>query len=357
MMVVLRLRARAALACALVALCAAQCSAALPRPAPVSPLLRGDSGNDHAVSLPLLNISGFSWLENLVFDGKGNLWMSEATRGQLWRVAPTDTGDAYNATLVLDGFRHVDGLVVEPDGGTVYAVAQQAGAKAGDPAMVVAVRSNATRVNDYAVVAHTPELPNGMKRDLVTGLLYLTVEGKDFLPTQGKVYEVDATTGSVTVIMEGFFWSDGIAIDNAARLLYVGELMTGHIYKYDLATHTPLGRFDDGLSALRLQWLDDFFVDVDCRSIVGAEYSKGNVVRIDLATNTSTVLYSGFTSPTAVLWGPTGDANFRATSLYVTEGGSFDAANTQRSIVEIPNARPAAPSGGSPCWTYLAGRG
>lgn len=38
-----------------------------------------------AADLPLLNFEGFSWAENLAFDGLGNLFVTDAVRGELWR--------------------------------------------------------------------------------------------------------------------------------------------------------------------------------------------------------------------------------------------------------------------------------
>lgn len=36
----------------------------------------------------LLNVDGFTWAENLAFDGLGSLFVSEAVRGELWRIYP-----------------------------------------------------------------------------------------------------------------------------------------------------------------------------------------------------------------------------------------------------------------------------
>lgn len=38
-----------------------------------------------AADLPSLNFEGFSWAENLAFDGLGNLFVTDAVRGELWR--------------------------------------------------------------------------------------------------------------------------------------------------------------------------------------------------------------------------------------------------------------------------------
>ena len=326
-------------------------------------VLAAMQGHTAASEAPLLEVSGFSWVENIVFDGHGNLWASEATLGQLWRVHLTEDGSAWNKTLVLEGFRHVDGLAVTDDGTTLYAIAQWHNQSHAGEALVVSVQTDTLAVNDYSVVAVTPELPNGMKRNLVTGKLYLTVEGPEFLPTQGKAYEVDIESGKVTVILKDFFWSDGIAMDHPQQLLYIGELMTGKIYMYNMSSGEAQGFFHDGLDADQLQWLDDFFVDNDCTSIVGAGYSEGVLVRFQAGVDThpnATVLATGLTNPTAVLWGPLGDesaaAGFRSTSLYVTEGGGFTDKVVNRRIVEVPNMR-AAPPAETKCWNYRVGLG
>ena len=152
--------------------------------------LGSETSNSYADGAPLLEVSGFSWVENLVFDGNGNLWASEATSGQLWRVHLDTTGPeaVWNKTLVLDGFRHVDGLVVSSDGNTIYAIAQTHNqSRTASGAMVVSVSAVTPTFGKFNVVARTPDLPNGMKRNLVTNKLYLTVEGQEFLPGQGKV--------------------------------------------------------------------------------------------------------------------------------------------------------------------------
>ena len=138
-----------------------------------------------------------------------------------------------------------------------------------------------------------------------------------------------------------------------------------------MTSKQALGLFKSGLDAEKFQWLDDFFVDADCSSIVGAAYSEGKIVRFATAFDDSgspvpsnnsnvTVLASGLQTPTAVLWGPQGPgaaaAGFRATSLYVTEGGGFTPKVTDRRIVEVPNMR-AAPPNSSACWTYMVGQG
>jgi hypothetical protein len=46
-----------------------------------SSLMAGASG-------ALLNVDGFAWAENLAFDGLGSLFVSEAVRGELWRIYP-----------------------------------------------------------------------------------------------------------------------------------------------------------------------------------------------------------------------------------------------------------------------------
>jgi hypothetical protein len=37
-------------------------------------------------TLPNLVISGFSWAENLVFDGYGSLFVCDSVRGEIWKI-------------------------------------------------------------------------------------------------------------------------------------------------------------------------------------------------------------------------------------------------------------------------------
>lgn len=44
------------------------------------------SGLGAVSALPLLEVSGFSWAENLAFDGRGSLFVSDVATGELSRI-------------------------------------------------------------------------------------------------------------------------------------------------------------------------------------------------------------------------------------------------------------------------------
>ena len=56
-------------------------------------------------ALPLLEVDGFGWAENLCFDGLGSLFVSEMTGGKLHRIWLSDDGQSYNKEIHLDGFK------------------------------------------------------------------------------------------------------------------------------------------------------------------------------------------------------------------------------------------------------------
>ena len=54
--------------------------------------------------LPMLEVGGFSWAENLVFDGNGGLFASEYHRGELIRIQLCEDGASYCQAVHLSGF-------------------------------------------------------------------------------------------------------------------------------------------------------------------------------------------------------------------------------------------------------------
>lgn len=39
--------------------------------------------------------TGFAWAENLIFDGNGNLFVSDVTRGEIYRIYYSETNHSY----------------------------------------------------------------------------------------------------------------------------------------------------------------------------------------------------------------------------------------------------------------------
>ncbi len=71
-------------------------------------------------TLPVLDMSGFSWAENLAFDANGNLFVSDATTGKIWRIFLPPNANSYSRTLHLSGFDGCLGLVASEDGQQMF---------------------------------------------------------------------------------------------------------------------------------------------------------------------------------------------------------------------------------------------
>ena len=278
-----------------------------------------------------LDMEGFAWAENLTFDGRGGLIVSDAFTGDIWRIE--HDGEGHRRTLIATGFEGALGLAYLRVGGPLFAAVRTLDDTA--PYQIVAIAGDGTTTT----IVSLPEAPNGLEADTATGLLYATTEA-DFAPGEAAVYEVDPLTYSFTEVMSGLFGADGAAIDVDARMLYVGEVLSGVIHIYDLDSGEIIDSFQ-GLHGRRLQFLDDFELSEDREAIIGADFMRGTVVRIPIGVDLRGQpegMLEGFTAPTAVV---RGEAPFWDTSsLFISEGGGFRSWATNGRVVEIPGALP-----------------
>lgn len=78
----------------------------------------------HAASVSVSVIAdGFTWVENLAFDGRGAAFVSDLAHGTITRLAFNATTQTYDKTLWASGFKKVLGLSVDPSAPHVmYAV-------------------------------------------------------------------------------------------------------------------------------------------------------------------------------------------------------------------------------------------
>lgn len=279
-----------------------------------------------SVSAQTLEIDGFAWAENLEFDGHGNLFVSDSLRGEVWRIYLYN--GEYRQDLFMSGFEAVGGLAVTPDGLHMYACARTS-------SEYMIISFSTTRPFEWAMVAILPKSGNGLALH-GDGLLYASTEG-NFLPDEGEVYRVDPQTGEVHILMTDLWSSDGMDIDPVRNILYVGEVLTGWVWMYDLTSDQDLGRFR-AMYGRKKQWLDDFVLSDDGSKIFGADFGRGDLVVFEVGTpDTLQVLAQGYTSPTSVDWGR--GPGFHTTSLYLTEGGGMAETVTNRRVIEIPNMR------------------
>ena len=302
-----------------------------------------------ANSLPLLCLDGFSWAEQLVFDGLGNMFVSEAVRGELWRIhLCEESSDAYCSEIYLtEGFKQFGGLVVSPDGLTLYA-----GATLEDDSK--ALISVATQGNNtHTVVTSTTHQPNGLQGDFETNTLYYTDEGTGS-EEGGTLRSINLNAGGTEAIVKDHIdMADGLWYDTSSQLLYVGWLLSMEISVFSLATGVPvLLEVYPGCSSLDniKHMLDDITLspstsmssngssNLGQTTLLGADWT-GRAIQLfslDGKSLSSIDTPEGLTlkEPTSVRWGH--GPGFDSESIYVTEGGGATPRQTNRRVVQIP---------------------
>ena len=288
--------------------------------------------------------TGFSWAENLHFDGQGNLFVSDFRKGHLVRVWWDAATQSYAQEIHLQqGFHRFLGIASTPGDPWVYVVAQQAASSE-----YVVVKTMATQPERFEVVAYLKGMGNGLA--MHDGFLYTAMEG-DFLPGEGRVFRIDPWNGNVT-LLNGALWSaDGVYIlqVDAQPVLLVSQLLDARLWAFDVSTNQSLGRIAE---VQHHTWMDDFCAvqvknlhaagNRPTLQVYGAGFLRGEVVTFQTPlpppeSNTSrpvmSVIADGFKSPTSVR--PGTGKGFRSTSLYVSEGGGLFASDSDRSIIEL----------------------
>jgi len=292
-------------------------------------------------SLPLLNLDGFSWAEQLVFDGRGNLFVSEAVRGELWRIwLCTDESNSYCSEIFLtDGFNQFGGLTVSPDGLTLYAgVTLDDNSKA---LISVPTTGNTT----YTIVMPTAHQPNGLQGDFRTNTLYYTDEGTGS-EEGGTLRSINLDTATESIVKDHIDMADGLWYDVDTQLMYVGWLLSMEITVFSLSSGRPVLVEEKFPGCASLDNVKHMLDDITLMSssthmgqttLLGADWTGRSIQLFSLAGhNITTVETPGLTlkEPTSVRWGR--GPGFDTRSIYVTEGGGATARQTNRRVVQIP---------------------
>lgn len=298
-------------------------------------------------ALPNLVVPGFSWAENLVFDGLGNMFVSDSIRGELWKINLCKNGTDYCNTFHLnDGFSSFGGLQVSPDGMTVYA-----GATLTDGTFVVVTTpTNAENAESYTIIAKTKKQPNGMACDWNTQTLYYTNEGS---PSEsGMLVGVDLKTGAESILFSGINGADGAWFDAPTNLLYVGLLTDKKVVVFNVSNPVSspdfLVREFPGLSTVlgATHMLDDITLlsttdsaHLGSTVLLGADWLGSELQQFTLdGTAVQSIPppagIDKFFQLTSVRWGR--GPGFDPSSVYVTEGGGLLARQTDRRVIQIP---------------------
>lgn len=288
-------------------------------------------------SLPMLNIDGFSWAENLVFDGLGGLFVSEAIRGQLWRVSFDSSSNSYNATVhISKNFKQFGGLSVSPDGKTVFAAAVTED-------KVNSILSTSTLPaligeKSYSFIAKDlDELPNGMALVPDQNALYFTSE-------KGTLTKVDISTGKVTLVTDQLAKPDGLWFDTSSKLLFVSELVKKRMKVFDTGTNTFSEYYSFGENLGKVHFIDDITLvsDVNKENLgktefVAADWTGRAVVHLTLDGQFIKTIPPpdgiAYFEPTSVRRGK--GPGFDSNSFYITEGGGLTRHAHNRRVLQL----------------------
>eukprot|EP01102_Stenamoeba_stenopodia_P004332 TRINITY_DN14653_c0_g1_i1.p1 TRINITY_DN14653_c0_g1~~TRINITY_DN14653_c0_g1_i1.p1 ORF type:complete len:355 (-),score=60.57 TRINITY_DN14653_c0_g1_i1:94-1158(-) len=304
---------------------------------------------------PLLNISGFSWAENLIFDGVGNLFVSDFTTGVLHKISFNDSSDSYEMIDFAQVSGHAAGLsswsppsvsgdvAALPSGPSPFIVLT--GTNDGENVVIIYAQDGTSQI-----VGELSTIGNGLalwtpsdQPSLITA--FVTAEA-DFVPFLGEVFRVNVNisdeSGSPSngdVIMNKLTSPDGLRLwcptvnQTSGCLLYISQALTKVFLVYDVDSNSVVNKFNVPSPA---KLVDDFCISPDGSTIYAADFIGGAVISFasDGSSPESTVIATGFTSPTSVRIGS--GYGFRNTSLYVTEGGGLSTSDTNRRVIEIP---------------------
>lgn len=201
----------------------------------------------------ILDMSGFSWAENLCFDSSGkNMFVSDAVGDTIWRIF--ESGGVYKRVAHLTGFSAL-GLARTEVGGNEVMVA----AVKFSMFNRTLVYFDPTRPDFYQLVLPGSKTGyNGLGVYQKTGKIYSASEGL-FIPSLGNVWEIDPETRKATAIISSLNGADGIYIDQERGLLYASEVLTHKMVVYDLESRKVIRHFQvSGIKSI-----DDFTLSTD----------------------------------------------------------------------------------------------
>lgn len=299
--------------------------------------------------LPLLNVSGFGWAENLAFDGHGSMFVSEHSRGEMIRINLCKDGTDYCQAVHLSGFKNIGGLSISPDGNTIYA-----GVTFEDKSTHI-VSTSTAQVNNgqYSTIAKTSNQCNGMQ--LFNSILYCTSEGG--VKGDGYVFTVDLATGTEQVVYTNLN-ADGAWINPLTQHLFVGQVESMKVAVFNISSTSRdvifAGNFAGPGGQIKhpgLSILDDLTLaspggesesdgddskGIGSTQLFGADWLGKKLLRFSLdgSSMEEVPVPAGIKLKelTSVRWGK--GPGFDEKSVYVSEGGGFKGI-TNRSIVQI----------------------
>jgi hypothetical protein len=295
-----------------------------------------------AAELPTLNVGGFSWAEQLAFDGLGNMFVSDAVAGELRKIYLCEDGTKYcNDVFLTKGVKQFGGLQITPDGRTIYA-----GVTLDDKSKALISADTKSRMDNFEIVTVTEHQANGLACDFDEQICYMTDEGTGS-EEGGSVSSINLITGTQTVVKDHIPGADGAWLDTTSRILYVGELLTLNIIAFDVSSQPPvlIGTYPGLGEALgKPHMLDDITLfsttnkqNMNETVLLGSDFTGKAVMKFSLDGKEASAVVPPegieLKEITSVRWGK--GPGFDAQSIYVTEGGGATKLNTERRVLQI----------------------
>eukprot|EP00938_MAST-03A_sp_MAST-3A-sp1_P005603 g5603.t1 len=274
--------------------------------------------------------------EDTIFERETALFVSENTRGEIWKI--TWNGSSYDQTKLKlsDAFTRFAGLA-KNEKEEIFALGNP---RKGNGCQMIKLSSWSGETS-YTVIANLPRLCLGGGLAYYGNNVFYAASEGDFFPFEGEVYRIE--NQKVHVIQDHGFADDGVFIDTANELLYVSEAES--VSHKMLVLNASNGSSLLGMMKIgNVNMIDDFTVEALTGRIVAADFLAGKVVRFkgwkDSKSPTAEVLLSGITSPTSARFGCVSDIHhgFSDKLIFVSEGGGLLSSTHDRRVIAFSAA-------------------
>jgi len=293
--------------------------------------------------LPVLDMDGFTWAENLGFDGLGNMFVSDPVVGKLWRIYLDPSTNKYEKVVHLDTYDRFLGIAFEqtPSGPIGYVVADEGPTFNRNHYIVQFDPTPAGALPvKHSVAAKLPHGGNGLAYFGGDRTLFATHEGGPNEP--GVVMRAWLSNGTAEVVanIDG---ANGAAVDENTGQLHVGSLFGAYFTTFQLPNMTLVQKND----APGMFSIDDFCLSRDGTVRFATDFMFSHVV----ASSQKGMAYViqndasyNLRFPTAAKWGF--GPGFNSSLLYVTEGGGILPRDTSQRVLQMePRAMPVMAGG------------
>lgn len=291
-------------------------------------------------NFPLLKFDGFSWAENLVFDGLGGLFVSETIRGELWKIQICANNTMYCGSIYLkdEKIMKIGGLSVTNNGEYLFA-----GVTFNDNTYgIISITTTNANGKYNILIKNLNKQPNGMAFDEYNNILYCTDEGEGN-HGKGTLLGVDIITKNKIIIKNDIPSADGCWFDIENNLLFVGELLSMKIMVFEISNGIAkyINEYEGLHSSDFLSMLDDFTVYksnniLENTVLIGADWTGKQIKLFQLnGKNIKSISTPGIEmyQPTSIRWGK--GYGFDPNSIYVTEGGGMTKQQTNRRVFQV----------------------